>query len=133
MVSGSAINIYQQNSIKTASREKLLLMLYEGLVRFLKIAIVSIEEKNIQKSNTYLKKAQSIIEELMSSLNMEDGGEVAKSLMLMYDYLFRRTVEANIKKDKGIAEEVLRFSEDLKGAFEQAYLLAKKQPSSSSK
>lgn len=126
MVSGNAINIYQQNSIKTASREKLVIMLYDGLVRFLKIGIASIEENNIEKSNTYLKKAQAIIAELMSSLNMEQGGEVARSLMLMYDYMFRRIVEANMKKDKAIAEEVLRFSEELKGAFEQAYVTIKK-------
>jgi flagellar protein FliS len=127
MVSGSAVNIYQQNSIKTASKEKLLLMLYEGLVRFLKIAIIAIDEKNIEKANTYLKKSQAIIAELMGSLNMEEGGEIAQSLMLMYDYLFRRIVEANLKKDKAIAEEVLRLSEELKEAFEQAYALVKKQ------
>jgi len=125
MVSGSAINIYQQNSIKTASKEKLLLMLYEGLERFLKISIIAIDEKDIEKANTYLKKAQAIFTELMCSLNMQDGGEIAKSLMLMYDYLSRRTVEANIKKDKIIVEEVLRFTRELKEAFEQAYITVK--------
>lgn len=125
MVSGSAINIYQQNSIKTASKEKLLLMLYEGLERFLKISIMALDEKNIEKANTYLKKSQAVITELMCSLNMEEGGEIAKSLMLMYDYLSRRTVEANIKKDKAIAEEVLRFTRELKEAFEQAYISLK--------
>lgn len=123
MVSGSAINIYQQNSIKTASKEKLLLMLYEGLVRFLKISIIAIEEKNIEKANKYLKKSQAIITELMCSLNMEEGGEIAQSLMLMYDYMFRRVVEANFKKDKSIAEEVLHLTEELKDAFEQAYVM----------
>lgn len=125
MVSGSAINIYQQNSIKTASKEKLLLMLYDGLERFLKISIMALDEKNIEKANTYLKKSQAVITELMCSLNMEEGGEIAKSLMLMYDYLSRRTVEANIKKDKAIAEEVLRFTGELKEAFEQAYISLK--------
>lgn len=125
MVSGSAINIYQQNSIKTASRERLLLMLYEGLVKFLKISIIAIDEKDIEKANTYLKKAKAIITELMCSLNMEEGGEIAQSLMLMYDYMFRRLLEANLKKDKEIAEEVLQYAEDLKGAFEQAYISLK--------
>lgn len=125
MVNGSAINIYQQNSIKTASRERLLLMLYDGLVKFLKISIKAIEEKDIEKANTYLKKSKSIITELMCSLNMEEGGEIAQSLMVMYDYMFRRLLEANLKKDKEIAEEILHIAEEFKGAFEQAYISLK--------
>lgn len=121
-----ALNVYQQNSVNTASKEKLLLMLYDGLVKFIKQGITGIEEKDIEKTNENIVKAQSIILELMSSLNMEIGGEMAKSLMLLYDYMHRRLVEANIKKDVEIANEVLGFAEELKETFEEAYKLIKK-------
>ncbi|MDO6355398.1 flagellar export chaperone FliS [Caloramator sp. CAR-1] len=122
----NALNAYQQNSIFTASKEKLLLMLYDGLVKFIRLAIVGIEEKDIKKAHENFIKAQNIILEFMATLNMEVGGEIAKSLMLLYDYMYRRLVEANTKKDKAIAEEVLGFAEELKETFEEAYRRLKK-------
>lgn len=126
MVYSNALNAYQQNSINTASKEKLLLMLYDGLVKFIKLGISGIEEKDIKKSHENLIKAQNIILEFMATLNMEIGGEMAKSLMLLYDYMYRRLVEANAKKDVEIAKEVLGFAEELKATFEEAYKIAKK-------
>lgn len=126
MYNARALNTYQQNSVNTASKEKLLLMLLDGLVKFIKQGITGIEEKNIEKSNTNLIKAQSIILELIASLNMKIGGEISRSLSLIYDYMYRRLVEANIKKDADIANEVLGFAEELKETFEEAYRLTKK-------
>ncbi|KRQ87065.1 Flagellar protein FliS [Caloramator mitchellensis] len=126
MTYANALNAYQQNSINTASKEKLLLMLYDGLVKFIKLGIVGIEEKDIKKSHENLIKAQNIILEFMATLNMELGGEMAKSLMLLYDYMYRRLVEANAKKDVEIAKEILEFAEELKTTFEEAYKIAKK-------
>ncbi|SEF99451.1 flagellar protein FliS [Caloramator fervidus] len=126
MINSSAVNVYQQNSVFTASKEKLLLMLYDGLVRFIKLAIAGIEEKDIKKAHENFVKAQNIILEFMATLNMEVGGEIAKSLMLLYDYMYRRLVEANVKKDKQIAEEVLGFAVELKETFEEAYKKIKK-------
>lgn len=126
MNNANALNAYQQNSVNTASKEKLLLMLYEGLVKFIKQGISGIEEKNIEKSNINFVKAQNIIREFMVTLNVELGGEMAKSLMALYDYMYRRLVDANIKKDIEIAGEVLNFAEELKQTFEEAYKLSKK-------
>lgn len=126
MYNANALNTYQQNSVNTASKERLLLMLFDGLVKFIKQGIAGIEEKNINKSNTNLTKAQSIILELIASLNMEIGGEIARSLSLMYDYMHRRLVEANIRKDASIAKEILGYAEELKETFEEAYRLTKK-------
>lgn len=122
----NAINAYQQNGVNTASKEKLLLILYDGLVKFIKQGIAGLDEKDYSKSNTNFIKAENIINEFMSTLNMEVGGEIPKSLMALYDYMNRRLVEANIKKDKNIAEEVLGFAEELKQTFEEAYKIAKK-------
>ncbi len=126
MYNANALNIYQQNSVNTASKERLMLMLFDGLVKFIKQGIIGIEEKNIEKTNTNLTKAQSIVLEFITSLNMEVGGEISKSLSLLYDYMHRRLVEANIKKDPEIATEVLGFAEELKETFEEAYRLTKK-------
>ncbi|SKA86305.1 flagellar protein FliS [Caloramator quimbayensis] len=127
MINGSnALNAYQQSSVNTASKEKLLLMLYDGLVKFIKQGINGIEEKDINKTNTNFIKAQNIILEFMSTLNMEAGGEISKSLMALYDYMHRRLIEANIKKDIDIAKEVLGFAEELKETFEEAYKMLKK-------
>lgn len=126
MYNANALNTYQQNSVNTASKEKLLIMLYDGLVKFIKQGMLGLEEKNIERSNTNFVKAQNIIHEFMSTLNMEIGGETAKSLMALYDYMYRRLVEANIKKDREIAGEVLGFAEELKQTFEEAYKLSKK-------
>lgn len=122
----NALNVYQQNSVNTASREKLLLMLYDGLVRFIRQGITGIEEKDIKKVNDNFVKAQNIVLEFMATLNIEVGGEMAKSLNLLYDYMHRRLVEANVKKDVEIANEVLGFAEELKETFEEAYKLTKK-------
>lgn len=126
MYNANALNTYQQNSVNTASKERLLLMLLDGLVKFIRQGLAGIEEKDIKKSNTNLTKAQSIILELIASLNMEAGGDISKSLSLLYDYMHRRLVEANIKKDADIAREVLGFAEELKETFEEAYRLTKK-------
>jgi len=126
MHNANALNTYQQNSVNTASKERLLLMLLDGLVKFIRQGLAGIEEKDIKKSNTNLTKAQSIILELIASLNMEVGGDISRSLSLLYDYLHRRLIEANVKKDAEIANEVLGFAEELKETFEEAYRLTKK-------
>lgn len=96
-------------------------MLLDGLVKFMKQGISGLEEENIKKSNENFKKAQSILLELKSTLDLNKGGEIGRSLNLLYDYIYRRAVEANIKKDKEIAEEVLEFCIEIRETFNEAY------------
>jgi flagellar protein FliS len=126
MYNPNALNVYQQNSVNTASKERLLLMLLDGLVKFIRQAIAGIEEKSIEKTNNNFVRAQSIISELMASLNMEVGGEISRSLSLLYEYMHRRLIEANMKKDTEIAKEILGFAEEIRDTFEQASKLVKK-------
>lgn len=126
MNKSNALNAYQNNSVNTASKEKLLIMLLEGLVKFVKQGIIGIDENDIKKSNENFKKAQSIILELQSTLDLNRGGDVAISLNLLYDYIYRRLVEANIKKDKEICNEVLEFCTEIKDTFKEAYNNLKK-------
>ncbi|MBG9444636.1 flagellar export chaperone FliS [Cytobacillus firmus] len=95
---------YQQNSVNTASPGELTLMLYNGCLKFIHQAKKAIEEKNIEMKNTNIQKAQSIIQELMVTLNMDI--EVSKNMMSLYDFMNRKLMEANIKNDASILDEV---------------------------
>ncbi|WML54739.1 flagellar export chaperone FliS [Neobacillus sp. PS3-12] len=108
---------YQQNAINTASPGELTLMLYNGCLKFIHVAKTAIAEKNIEMKNTNIQKAQKIIQELMVTLNPEL--EVSKSMMPLYDYVYRRLVEANIKSDVAILEEVEEFVTDFRDTWKQ--------------
>ncbi|MBY0450717.1 MAG: flagellar export chaperone FliS [Cyanobacteria bacterium] len=115
---------YQKQQVETASPEELLLLMYDGAIRFLNVARKSMEEKNIEKSHNNLIRAQHIVTELMASLDMEIGGEVAQNLFRLYDYLHYRLVQANIKKDTAMIDEVLTHLRSLKETWEQAIKIA---------
>ncbi|CUA80549.1 MULTISPECIES: flagellar export chaperone FliS [Anoxybacillus] len=112
---------YQTNAVQTASPGELTLMLYNGCLKFIAQAKKAIEEKDIEARNTNLLKAQKIIQELMVTLNMEY--EVAKSMMTMYDYMYRRLVEANIKSDIAILEEVEGYVKEFRDTWKQVIQL----------
>ncbi|MBU8771537.1 flagellar export chaperone FliS [Cytobacillus oceanisediminis] len=95
---------YQQNSVNTASPGELTLMLYNGCLKFIHQAKKAIMDKNIEAKNTNIQKAQNITQELMVTLNMDV--EVSQNMMSLYDYMNRRLMEANIKNDTGILDEV---------------------------
>lgn len=112
-------NQYKQTSVETASPEKLILMLYDGAIKFINQAKISMDEKNIEEINKALIKTQNIISELIIGLNM-DTGEIARNLYNLYDYFQRRLVEANTKKDTGILDEVLGYLEELRDTWAEA-------------
>ncbi|MBA2877269.1 flagellar protein FliS [Anoxybacillus kamchatkensis] len=112
---------YQTNAVQTASPGELTLMLYNGCLKFIAQAKKAIEEQDIEARNTNLLKAQKIIQELMVTLNMEY--EVAKSMMTMYDYMYRRLVEANIKSDIAILEEVEGYVKEFRDTWKQVIQL----------
>lgn len=116
-------NQYKANSINTATPEELTLMLYNGLVKFIMQAQVAIDAKNIEKANGGIIKAQAILKEFQATLDM--NYDVSEGLNSLYDYMYRRLVEANLKKDKEILEEVLGFAKELRDTWAQAMKLAK--------
>lgn len=95
---------YQNNKIMTAKPAELTLMLYEGAIKFCNIAMVAIDEKDIPKAHTNIVKTQKIIDYLRQTLDMSYA--VAQDFENIYEYLSRRLVMANVKKDKEILEEV---------------------------
>ena len=96
---------YKNSKVLTASPAELTLMLYEGAIKFCNIAILAIEQKEIEKAHINIRKAQKIIEHLMATLDMKYP--VAKDFDNMYQYILRRLTEANMSKDPEILNEVL--------------------------
>lgn len=125
MALNNAYDQYKENSVYTASPEELTFMLYNGLVKFLMQAQMAINEKNIEKTNNCIIKAQNIINEFRCTLNMKY--EISKQLDALYEYMNRRLLDANIKKDVEIIEEVLGFARELRNTWEQAMKMAKIQ------
>lgn len=123
MVTHNGLNQYKENSIKTSTPEELTLMLYNGLVKFLMQAQSAIELNNIEKANNSIIRAQAIIKEFQATLDM--NYEVSESLDMLYDYMYRRLIEANIKKDNNIIVEILGYSKELRDTWAQAMKIAK--------
>jgi flagellar secretion chaperone FliS len=112
---------YQQNSVNTASPGELTLMLYNGCLKFINLAKHAIEKKDIQEKNINIQKAQKIVQELMVTLNMEL--EISKNMMSLYDYINRRLIDANIKNDMVILEEVEALVTDFRDTWKQVIQL----------
>ena len=118
---------YQQTEVQTASPEKLLIMLYDGAIQFLNKAKVGITNKNIEETHNNIVGAQKIISEFMNTLDINVGGEVARNLYGLYEYLHYRLIQANIKKDIDMVDEVLIHLKDLKQTWEEAIKIASRE------
>lgn len=121
MSAQSVHQAYKNNSVSTASPGELTLMLYNGCLKFLGKAKIAIAEKNIQEKNVNLQKAQKIIQELMVTLNMNI--EISQSMMQMYEYMNHRLIEANLKNDKEIIEEVEGYALEFRDTWKQVIQL----------
>lgn len=117
LLNTNAYQTYQQNTVTTASPGELTLMLYNGCIKFINQAKQDIENKDYQGKNIKLIKAQNIIGELMVTLNMDY--EVSKSMKQMYQYMLDRLIEANIKNDIEILNEVEGFVTDFRDTWKQ--------------
>lgn len=118
---GNAAKLYQKNSVQTASPAKLTLMLYDGAIKFCNIALEAMEEGDIAKANNNIIKAEKIIVEFRATLDMKYP--VAKDFDVVYDYVYRRLVEANMKKDKEILEEALGHIKTMRDTWKEVMRL----------
>src|SRR5215204_2034371 len=119
------LNPYQQyraTKVETAGSVDLVVMLYQGAVRFIRLGIEAMERDDAKEAHTNLVRAQDIVVELLTSLNREAGGQIASQLAGVYDYCFRRLVLANVRKDPEPAREVLGIVRDLGMAWQQIAL-----------
>jgi flagellar protein FliS len=116
------LNPYQQyraTRVETAGSVDLVVMLYQGAVKFIRLGLEAIERRDLQTAHTNLVRAQEIVIELTGSLNHEAGGEIAQQLSSLYDYCYRQLVAANVKKDPAPAREVMGILRELGTAWQQ--------------
>lgn len=113
----NAAMAYKNNAIQTASPAELTLMLYEGAIKFANIAILAIENGDIQKAHENIVKTENIIMEFRSTLDHKYP--VWVEFDRVYDYIYRRLVDANIKKDKEILEEALGYIREMRDTWKE--------------
>ncbi|MCC9622219.1 flagellar export chaperone FliS [Thalassospira sp. MA62] len=114
---------YQNNAVTTANPQELTLMLYDGALKFMRLAKLAIDQGNPDLKNTNIQKTQDIFQELRLTLNKDIA--ISANLDSLYDYMWRRLVDANVKNDTTILDEVLDFTTELRDTWKEAMKLAK--------
>jgi len=109
----SGISEYQENAIATQSRGRLIVLLYDGAIKFCKRAIAEIEQGNWAAKGKLINKAVDIINELDSCLDFEAGGEIATNLRSLYAFCRRHLSEANASRDPRRLREVIKILAEL--------------------
>lgn len=109
---------YQQQSVMTMTQGEMLRKLYDGIIKEINGAILYINQKNYTDANNSLQKAQRILNHLRTTLNFKY--EVSNNLSSLYDYFINQIVQANMKKDTALLDEVLQMVTELRDAFVQA-------------
>ncbi len=113
----NAYGQYNNSKILTASPAELTLMLYEGAIKFCNIAIVAVEHKDIEKAHENIRKTERIIDYFRQTLDM--NYPVAEDFERVYSYLSQRLVEANVRKDKEILEEVNKHLRSMRDTWKE--------------
>ena len=116
---------YYRSKILTASPAELTLMLYEGSIKFCNIAIMAIEHNEIEKAHTNIIRVQKIIDELRATLDMKYP--VAQDFDRIYTYLLKRLLQANMKKDKEILEEIVSHLRSVRDTWKEVMRIVKTQ------
>lgn len=116
----SPYDVYQRTQVDTASPVRLIMMLYDGAIRFLRQGQDAMQRGDREKQNNCLVRAQRILAELTSSLNIEEGGEIAVNLMALYQFMNEQLVIANLQDDVEKVQKVREMLESLREAWTQA-------------
>ena len=123
---------YLKTKIQTASKEQLVLMLMDGVIRFSEHGRKAIEEKNFESKQKNLVRAQDIVIELVNGLDHEKGGEIATNLARLYTYAIKRLVDANMKNETEGVDEVQHIFRNLREAWAIAMETAGKSKAAAS-
>lgn len=117
-MSVNAYQMYKKTQVATASQGDLLLMLFDGAIRFANQGRQCIVEQDMEQANVKLLRAQDVLTELMISLDL-DQGEIAENLYQLYNFIYELLVEANIKKDVDLIDQAVRFLTELRDTWRQ--------------
>lgn len=110
---------YQKSAVNGASPLQLVIMLYDGALRFMEAGKNAMKQRDIQKQNDFLQRAQRVVMELMSTLDMEKGGEVAKNLLALYSYVLNELVMANMGDDPAGIDRGIKVLSDLRESWSE--------------
>ena len=116
---------YRQTQVETAGPLELIIMMYDGAIRFCNQAKVAIEENNFNQANKLFQRVQDIIDELNISLNMQ-AGEIAANLRSLYEFINTKLFEANIKKDLNLVNQVVELLTELRSSWAELQNTPKK-------
>jgi len=119
-------NAYKKASVNTLDQNKLIIMLYDGAIKNANFAVEYMKSGEIEKVHDSLIKTKNIVTELLATLNMENGGEIAKNLKSLYSYMFSLLIEANMEKKSEPVLTVIDLLKELRGAWVQ--IREKKKP-----
>jgi flagellar protein FliS len=119
---------YRQTSITTANRGQILIMLYEAAIRNIKKAVLSIEQNNLPEKGVCIGRAHDIIIELLNTLDFEVGGQIAKDLENLYNFMIEQLIEGNIGNKKEPLQVCQRLLENLLTAWREAVTQVNKNP-----
>ena len=117
----NGIQSYRRTNVITADPKRLVLMCYEGAIDSLKIGKHKLIEEDYEEKGSALAKAEDIINELLCSLDFEKGGAIARNLDSLYNYMLRRILHADVKKDISAIDEVIGMLNELKSAWEEIF------------
>ena len=121
MNANDPVQTYREIQIKTANQIRLIIMLYDGAIRRLNLALDCFSErhKRYDQINTHLVAAQDIVSELMASLDFDRGSTIAKNLFSIYGFMSRQMLEGNIRKDPEPLRDVRRLLIELRDAWDE--------------
>ena len=125
MVAVNPYNKVVDNTIMTASREDLTLMLYEGAIKFCNLSVSAIEKKETEKAHNYIIRVQDIVRELQITLDRQF--EISAQFDSLYDYMYTRLVDANVSKDTEVVNEVRDLFRGFRDAWKEAIKIARQQ------
>lgn len=123
-----AYNQYRDNQIMTASPEQILLMLYDGAIRFTKMAIQGIEENDMAVKGKYIGKSMAIISEFANTLDHDIGGQIAGDLDALYLYMLKELSMANISNEIKPLNSVIDMLQGLRNTWAEAIEINNRQP-----
>ena len=123
----SSAEAYRKTDVMTANRETILLMMYAGAIRFLKAAIEASDTNNLPEKSKMIDKTQGIILELRSTLNFDVGGDIARSLELLYAFISQRLIQASSPGIVDPLKEALAILVTLNEGWEQAIANLRKE------
>ncbi len=123
-------NAYKEVTIKTASQGKLIDMLFDGAIKRAEEAIKYIENNNVELVHKNLIRAQEIITELRTALNMEIGGDLAKNIDRIYEYIHYLLIQGNLKKNTAPIKESIEYMKVMRDTWKEAFEIYQKEISS---